>query len=184
MIMQSHPATRGSCNTCNACNLALHRLRPLHHHAFTAQYIQGRPQKRPCVSRRNPTARAQAQSEKAEQEASASAEGAPAAEQKGQLDNVPSPSQEQLPNQKGVTVKMSQEDLNAIKKAMQKQKGAGGGEEAGFVEGILEEVKLITWPNPLQALSDTLVVIAIVLGTAVTLFAVNSVLADVANLLY
>ena len=36
----------------------------------------------------------------------------------------------------------------------------------------------------LQALSDTVVVIAIVLGTAVTLFAVNSVLADVANLLY
>ena len=34
----------------------------------------------------------------------------------------------------GVTVKMSQEDLDAIKKAMQKQKGAGGGEEAGFVE--------------------------------------------------
>ena len=34
----------------------------------------------------------------------------------------------------GVTVKMSQEDLDAIKKAMQKQKGAGGGEEAGLVE--------------------------------------------------
>ena len=100
MIMQSHPATRGPCNTCNACTFALHRLRPLHHHASTAQYTQGRSQKRPCVSRRNPTARAQAQSEKAEQEASASAEGAPAAEQKGQLDNVASPSQEQLPNQK------------------------------------------------------------------------------------
>ena len=52
------------------------------------------------MSRRNPTARAQAQSEKAEQEASASAEGAPAAEQKGKLDNVPSPLQEQLSNQK------------------------------------------------------------------------------------
>ena len=34
----------------------------------------------------------------------------------------------------GVTVKMSQEDLDTIKKAMQKQKGAGGGEEAGFIE--------------------------------------------------
>ena len=119
----------------------------------------------------------------------------------------------------GVTVKMSQEDLDAIKKAMQKQKGAGGGEEAGFVEvscsqqdsavletqglviprnlrsqpaqqatgatlvhatcftsptdsflnflscwqGILEEVKLITWPNPLQVgtsqMSDTCTII-------------------------
>ena len=89
----------------------------------------------------------------------------------------------------------------------------------------MEEVRLISWPNPLQvitmklqtrtgadrtvkdcltsyvhkqtasrlllkwlpfmqALQDTLVVIAIVSGTAVTLFAVNSVLADISKLLY
>jgi hypothetical protein len=36
----------------------------------------------------------------------------------------------------------------------------------------------------MQALQDTLVVIAIVFGTAVTLFAVNSVLADISKLLY
>lgn len=36
----------------------------------------------------------------------------------------------------------------------------------------------------MQALQDTLVVIAIVFGTAITLFAVNSVLADISKLLY
>jgi preprotein translocase subunit SecE len=36
----------------------------------------------------------------------------------------------------------------------------------------------------LQALSDTLVVIAIVAGTAVSLFAVNTVLADISKQIY
>jgi len=35
-----------------------------------------------------------------------------------------------------------------------------------------------------QALRDTVVVIAIVLGTAVTLFSVNTVLADISKQLY
>ena len=36
----------------------------------------------------------------------------------------------------------------------------------------------------LQALTDTVVVISIVLGSAVTLFFVNTVLADISKLLY
>lgn len=43
---------------------------------------------------------------------------------------------------------------------------------------------LLKWLPFMQALQDTFVVIAIVFGTSVTLFAVNSVLADISKLLY
>ena len=49
--------------------------------------------------RRTPAFKAQAQSEKKEQEASASAQDSLVAEQDEQADNVASPSQEQLSNQ-------------------------------------------------------------------------------------
>lgn len=78
---------------------------------------------------------------------------------------------------------MSEEDIQALKAALQKQR-SGGDQDVGLVQGILEEVRLISWPNPLQALSDTLVVIAIVAGTAVSLFLVNTVLADISKQIY
>ncbi|BDA41902.1 probable preprotein translocase subunit SECE1 at C-terminar half [Coccomyxa sp. Obi] len=82
-----------------------------------------------------------------------------------------------------VTVAMSEEDIQALKAALQKQR-SGGDQEVGLVQGILEEVRLISWPNPLQALLDTLVVIAIVTGTAVSLFLVNTILADISKQIY
>eukprot|EP00884_Botryococcus_braunii_P009010 jgi/Botrbrau1/1810/Bobra.146_1s0008.1 len=56
--------------------------------------------------------------------------------------------------------------------------------ELNFIEGILEEVQLIEWPSPLQAVTDTTLVIAIVAFTAIVLFGVNATLADLSNILY
>jgi preprotein translocase subunit SecE len=138
-----------------------------------------------------------------------------------------------------VQLSISQEDLKSLKAAMQNKPRAAVqdpglievslflritlhecilrspgmlSEECVTVQGILEEVRLISWPNPLQvrtvasvcaghwdhavacmeargcdtvqALSDTFVVIGIVGGTAVTLFFVNSLLADISNRIY
>lgn len=51
-------------------------------------------------------------------------------------------------------------------------------------QGILEEVQLIEWPAPAQALTDTTLVIGIVAFTATVLFGVNTVLADLSKILY
>ena len=53
-----------------------------------------------------------------------------------------------------------------------------------FVHKQIASPLLLKWLLFMQALQDTLVVIAIVFGTAITLFAVNSVLADISKLLY
>jgi preprotein translocase SecE subunit len=53
-----------------------------------------------------------------------------------------------------------------------------------WVQGILEETQLIEWPSPLQALGDTVLVIAIVTSTAVVLFGVNTILADISKAVY
>jgi hypothetical protein len=110
--------------------------------------------------RRNPAVQAQAQSEKRDQGASASAQESPVAENGEQADNVASPSQEQLPNQQvqvsmlgskkhvinssagrchmsllcsqEVTMNISQRDLASLKDAIKRQKG--GGDDGGFVE--------------------------------------------------
>lgn len=52
------------------------------------------------------------------------------------------------------------------------------------LQGILEEVQLIEWPSPLQAVTDTTLVIAIVAFTATVLFGVNAILADLSNIIY
>lgn len=52
------------------------------------------------------------------------------------------------------------------------------------LQGILEEVQLIEWPAPVQALTDTTLVIGIVAFTAAILFGVNTVLADLSKIIY
>lgn len=54
----------------------------------------------------------------------------------------------------------------------------------GFVEGVLEEVQLIQWPTPGSALLNTLLVLAIVGGTSLVLFAVNTTLAELSREVY
>lgn len=51
-------------------------------------------------------------------------------------------------------------------------------------QGILEEVRLIKWPTPKSAVLNTLLVIGIVAGTSGMLFAVNTLLAEVARAVY
>lgn len=54
----------------------------------------------------------------------------------------------------------------------------------GFLGDVLQEARLIEWPSLQQALGDTVLVVAIVLGSAALLFAVNTLLADVSKAIY
>ena len=57
----------------------------------------------------------------------------------------------------------------------------GGG---GFLGDVMAEAKLIEWPSLGQALGDTVLVVGIVLGSALLLFAVNTLLADLSKVIY
>ena len=54
----------------------------------------------------------------------------------------------------------------------------------GFLGDVLQEARLIEWPSLQQALGDTVLVVAIVLGSAALLFAVNTLLADLSKAIY
>lgn len=51
-------------------------------------------------------------------------------------------------------------------------------------QGVLEEVRLIRWPAPVQALMQTLLVVAIVSATSLMLFGVNAMLNELSRLAY
>jgi len=53
-----------------------------------------------------------------------------------------------------------------------------------WVQGVLEEVRLIKWPTPQGALLNTLLVIAIVAGTSALLFGLNALLAELSAAVY
>ncbi len=53
-----------------------------------------------------------------------------------------------------------------------------------LAQGVLEEVFLIKWPSPKQAILNTLLVIVIVGGTSALLFAVNTLLAELSRVIY
>ena len=52
------------------------------------------------------------------------------------------------------------------------------------VQGVLEEVGLIKWPGPKQAVLNTLLVMLIVAGTSGLLFGVNTLLTELAKIAY
>lgn len=52
------------------------------------------------------------------------------------------------------------------------------------MQGVLEEVGLIRWPSPKQAVLNTVLVIAIVGGTSALLFAVNTLLTELSRVVY
>jgi len=52
-----------------------------------------------------------------------------------------------------------------------------------LLEGVLSEIGLIEWPTPKTALLDTALVVVIVLGSAVLLFGVNTLLAEGSRLI-
>lgn len=51
-------------------------------------------------------------------------------------------------------------------------------------QGVTEEVRLIKWPAPVAAVLNTVLVIGIVAGTAATLLGINSLLAELSDLIY
>ncbi|KAL4447233.1 hypothetical protein ABPG77_007266 [Micractinium sp. CCAP 211/92] len=78
---------------------------------------------------------------------------------------------------------MSVEEIQQRAAALRQQKAAGSAKE-GLIEGVTEEVRLIKWPAPAAAALNTLLVIGIVAGTAATLLGINSLLAEVSDLIY
>jgi preprotein translocase SecE subunit len=54
----------------------------------------------------------------------------------------------------------------------------------GAIAGALEEAKLIEWPSLTKALTDTAIVIAVVIGTSGGLFALNTLLAELSREVY
>lgn len=57
-------------------------------------------------------------------------------------------------------------------------------QKPNLLEGVLREVQLIEWPSISSALLNTVLVIAIVAGFSILLFAVNSLLAETSQVLY
>ena len=55
---------------------------------------------------------------------------------------------------------------------------------SGFFGDVLAEARLIEWPSLKQALGDTVLVVGIVLGSALLLFVVNTLLADLSKVIY
>lgn len=57
-------------------------------------------------------------------------------------------------------------------------------EKAGLVEGVMEEVALIEWPQLGQALGSTALVLALVAGSGATLYGLNLVLSSASTALF
>lgn len=53
-----------------------------------------------------------------------------------------------------------------------------------ILQGVLEEIRLIKWPSPVSAVLNTLLVVAIVAGSSVILFGVNTLLAELSKEIY
>lgn len=53
-----------------------------------------------------------------------------------------------------------------------------------WVQGVLEEAKLVKWPKLGKATLDTLLVIGIVAGTSGLLLAINTLLTDLSKVVY
>ena len=51
-------------------------------------------------------------------------------------------------------------------------------------QGVLEETRLIKWPSPVQALLQTVLVVAMVAATSALLFGMNTLLAEASRLAY
>ncbi|KAK9834012.1 hypothetical protein WJX81_002932 [Elliptochloris bilobata] len=71
-----------------------------------------------------------------------------------------------------------------IRRLATQRREQGKGANLSFIEGIKEEVQLIEWPRPLQAVQDTVVVISLVGSLAAFMFVVNAALAEGSRALY
>ncbi|GMH32525.1 hypothetical protein BSKO_00359 [Bryopsis sp. KO-2023] len=67
---------------------------------------------------------------------------------------------------------------------LRSQKEGGGDQQSNWVQGAIEESRLIDWPPPGKAFTQTVLVISIVAGTSLMLFGLNTALADLSRWFY
>ena len=79
-------------------------------------------------------------------------------------------------------------DLDAVEPViplgMDGDRPAEGGGPAEYFKGVAEEAKLIEWPSPINALTRTALVIAVVAGSAIILTGVNSILSETSKTIF
>lgn len=71
--------------------------------------------------------------------------------------------------------------LSALKRQMQNKQDSAN---SNLIQGALQEAKLISWPRAQKALSDTVLVLVIVVGTGFLLYGLNVALAQLTELWY
>ena len=77
-----------------------------------------------------------------------------------------------------------QRQMGALRAAAAAASQDEASKDASLVDGVLEEVRLIEWPSFTSALLNTVLVIALVLGTSVVLFGVNTSLSEISRQIY
>lgn len=77
-----------------------------------------------------------------------------------------------------------QRQMGALRAAAASASQDEASKDASLVDGVLEEVRLIEWPSFTSALLNTVLVIALVLGTSVVLFGVNTSLSEISRQIY
>lgn len=77
-----------------------------------------------------------------------------------------------------------QRQMGALRAAAAASSQDDASKDDSLVQGVLEEVRLIEWPSFTSALLNTLLVIALVLGTSVVLFGVNTSLSEISRQIY
>jgi preprotein translocase SecE subunit len=77
-----------------------------------------------------------------------------------------------------------QRQMGALRAAAAAASQDEASKDASLMDGVLEEVRLIEWPSFTSALLNTVLVIALVLGTSVVLFGVNTSLSEISRQIY
>lgn len=77
-----------------------------------------------------------------------------------------------------------QKQMGELRRAKEEQDAAMAAKEDSLVSGVMEEVGLIQWPSFGSAFVNTLLVIAIVFGTSLVLFGVNTLLTELSGVIY
>eukprot|EP01024_Parvocaulis_polyphysoides_P064964 TRINITY_DN7565_c0_g1_i10.p2 TRINITY_DN7565_c0_g1~~TRINITY_DN7565_c0_g1_i10.p2 ORF type:complete len:155 (-),score=20.01 TRINITY_DN7565_c0_g1_i10:350-814(-) len=72
------------------------------------------------------------------------------------------------------------ERLAALKQLKEQRKERS----KNILQGALDETRLIEWPGPGSAITNTFLVIGIVAGTSVMLFTINTLLVEISNIFY
>jgi preprotein translocase SecE subunit len=77
-----------------------------------------------------------------------------------------------------------QRQMGELRRAKEAKDSNAAKDGDSLMGGVMEEVGLIQWPTFTAALVNTLLVIAIVFGTSLVLFGVNTALTEVSGTIY